>query len=54
MSETRMRKVEAFLWAFMTAIAYPLAGGFLFGWPGVVGGIVLGCAANALRWRYRR
>lgn len=54
MITARTKKIEAFLWAFMTAIAYPLAGGLLFGVPGVIGGLLLGCAANAIRWRYRR
>jgi hypothetical protein len=51
---TRTRKIEAFLWAFMTAIAYPFLGWFFFQWPGVLAGIALGCAANAIRWGYRR
>jgi hypothetical protein len=54
MITVRTKKIEAFLWAFMTAIAYPFVGWLLFGWLGALGGLLLGCAANALRWRYRR
>lgn len=49
-----MSKVEAFLWAFMTGIAYPFVGWMFFGLLGILGGFLLGAVATSIRWSQMR
>jgi hypothetical protein len=53
MTPTTRARIDAAIWAFMTAIAYPFAAYLLFGTWGIFVGWALGGGATWLRYRGR-